>query len=336
MEWSVGYTSRYYLSIVDWDTMNDINRIEITNGTIKRSLTDLRESADVDCEAQLDNSKEHIIRIWLDTTQEGSSSHIPLFTGIAACPKDKYNGRNKKNSLECYSMLKIASDVMLPRGWYAPVEIDSGIMLKELLSCIKVPINIADNTPKLSQAIIAEQGETKLSMANKILDSMGKWRLRLDGFGSIYIEPLPQDPMVTFDAVNNDVIETSIEISYDWYNTPNILRCTMDDVYAVARDDDGASPMSIQNRGREVWMEDNDVQLSMNESLSEYAIRMLKYYQQSSMELSYTRRFHPSVYPSDIVRIIYPEQGINGTFLVSDQSIELGYNARTSEEVIRV
>lgn len=337
VDWSRGYSSRYYMTIVDWGTMKDLGRIEITGGSIKRSYSDLRESADVDC-INYDNTKEQIIRIWLDATQNGTSSHIPLFTGLAACPSNRYHGHSKSTSLECYSMLKIASDMLLPRGWYAPIEANSSSVLKDLLSVVKVPIIFDPNTPTpdLKQSIISEQGETRLTMTDKILNAMGSWRLRLDGYGSIYIEPLPKNEKIMFDSINNDVIETEISVSYDWYSAPNILRCVLDDSYAEAKDEDDDSPLSIQNRGREVWYEDSNVQLNTNETLGEYALRMLKYYQQSATTISYDRRFNPDVYPTDIVRISYPAQNISGRFFVTDQTITLGYNAKTSEEVNKI
>ena len=337
VDWSRGYSARYYMTRVDWNTMRDLERIEITGGSIKRSYSEIRESADVDC-INYDNSKEEIIRIWLDATQGGETSHVPLFTGLAACPSTSYSGRLKSTSLECYSLLKIASDIMLPRGWYAPIEANSASVIKDLLSVVKVPITFDPTTPApdLSQSIIAEEGETRLSMTNKILDAMGSWRLRLDGYGSIYIEPFPTSESAVFDSINNDVIETEISVSYDWYSAPNVLRCTLDDSYAEAKDEDDDSPLSIQNRGREVWYEDSNVQLNTNETLGEYALRMLKYYQQSATTISYDRRFNPDVYPTDIVRINYPAQNISGRFFVTDQTITLGYNAKTSEEVNKI
>lgn len=338
VDWSLGYSAEYYLTIVDWATMRDLERIEITGGSIKRSLTELRESADLDC-IGYDNNSELMIRVWLDAKQEGAFSHTPLFTGLAACPSDKYNGRLKTNTLECYSMLKIAQDVMLPKGWYAPVDVNSGVLIKDLLSVIGVEINIdeeTEKTPDLKQSIIAEQGETRLSMTDKVLTAMGNWRMRLDGYGRIFIEPLPKEEVIIFDANSNDVIETEIEVSYDWYTAPNVLRCTLDDSYAEVRDEDPDSPLSIQNRGREVWLEDTDVQLTNDETLGDYAWRMLKIYQQTATTISYTRRFNPDVYPTDIIRLNYPAQQISGQYKVTDQDITLGYGARTSEEVVKV
>lgn len=335
IDWSLGYSARYYMTQLDKATMKDLERIEIYGGTIKRSLTELCESADIDC-VNYEDKTEQMIRIWLDAKQsDGSSSHVPLFTGLATCPTDRYSGRSKTNSLECYSLLKIAQDIMLPRGWYVPVEANSGTLIKDLLSVIGVEIHVAPDAPEIKQSIIAEQGETRLSMVYRIINAMSNWRLRLDGYGDVYIEPINKEEKMIFGASDNDIIETDISITYDWYSAPNVLRCTLDESYAEARDENPDSPLSIPRRGREVWLEDTDVQLNKNETLAEYAQRMLKKYQETATTISYTRRFMPDIYLNDYVRINYPVQGITGLYKITDQNISLGYNARTSEEVVK-
>lgn len=334
MDWTQGYSARYYLSILDRETLRDIDRIEITGGSIKRSLTDLRESADLKCN-RYQSDKEEYIRVWLDTNQNGESSHTPLFTGLATSPSNKYSGQILNNSVQCYSLLKIAQDVLLPRGWYAPTEANGGKLVKDLLSIIGVPIKMGGNSPSLSQAIIAEGAENHLSMADKILDAMN-WRLRLDGYGFIYLEPVSIDAKTSFDSNLNDIIETEISITYDWYNAPNVVRATLDNDYAIARDDDPASPLSTVSRGREVWVEDSNVQLNTNETLAEYSYRALREYQNVTTNISYNRRYYPEIFPGDVIRINYPAQKIQGNFLITDQSIALGYNATTSEEVYKL
>ena len=133
-----------------------------------------------------------------------------------------------------------------------------------------------------------------------------------------------------------DIIESDIDVSYDWYSAPNVLRCSLDDDCAIVIDDDPKSPLSTASRGREVWYEDTDVFLNTNETLAEYANRMLKYYQRVSTNISYNRRYYPDIYPGDCIRLNYPAQEISGVFLITEQSISLGYNARTSEEVIQI
>lgn len=334
MDWRKGFSSRYYVTVLDRDTLRDLRRIEITGGTVKRANSELRESADVDC-VNYSDTTEQFIRVWLEAKQNNDSSHIPLFTGIATSPGKNIRGTLVTNTLECYSVLKIAQDMLLPRGWYAPKGIGGGSLIRDLLGVIPVDISISENSPGLKSAIIAEDGENRLSMTDKILSLM-EWRMRLDGYGNIFIEPYNYNSVATFDALENDVIEPSLSVTYDWFNCPNVYRAVLDDTYAVARDDDPNSVLSTVNRGREIWVEDSSVYLQEGETLSEYAEKMLLTSQQSSTSISYDRRFDPSVYISDAIRLNYPAQKINGTFLVTSQSITLGYNAKTSEEVIQI
>lgn len=334
MDWSKGYSARYYASVVDRKTKRDIRNIDITGGTIKREDTDLRESADIDC-VNYSEEGEQLIRVWLDAKQGSDSSHIALFTGIATSPNKNINGRLVTNTVQCYSVLKIVQDMLLQRGWYAPKGINGGELIKELLSPVPVDIEIADDSPGLKQSIIAEEGENRLSMTDKVLELMN-WRMLLDGYGNIYIRPYTKDPVVTFDSIGNDVLEPSLSVTQDWYDCPNVYRAVLDDAYAIARDDSDTSALSTVTRGREVWYEDSSVYLQENETLAAYAERMLKLAQQNAMVVSYERRYHPDVNVSDVVGLSYPEQNIGGYFLVTSQNIDLGYNARTSEEVVKL
>lgn len=335
MDWTEGYSARYYVSILDKSTMRDIKRIELTGGTIKRTLSDLRESADLDCGSYYSSDQEEYVRVWLDTKQHGASSHTPLFTGIATSPDKNYDGYHISHNVVCYSILKIAQDVLLPKGWYAPVDADGAKMVKKLLSVIGVDVDISGVSPLLSQAIIAEYNENNLSMADKILTAIN-WRMRIDGYGNITLEPYSKDPVASFGITLNDIIENGISISYDWFNCPNVFRASMDDSYAIARDDDPESKFSTVSRGREIWAEESSCDLNQNETLSEYAFRRLKELQQVATSVSYDRRFIPDVYPSDVITLNYPAQGVTGNYIVTEQSITLGFNAKTSEEVIKV
>ena len=334
MDWSKGFSSRYYISVVDRYTWRDRRRLEIIDGTIKRETSDLRESADIKC-VDYPYDTEQIIRVWLDAKQEGNSSHIPLFTGLATSPGREINGRLVTNTLECYSVLKIAQDVLLSRGWYAPKGINGGDLIKELLDVIPVEITVDANSPSIKSTIVAEDGENRLSMTDKILDLMN-WRMTIDGYGNIHVRPYRKRAVSSFHAINNDVIEPSLSVEYDWYSCPNVYRAVSENSYAIARDNDPDSPLSTIRRKREVWVEDSSAQLQTNESLAEYAERMLKQEQRVSTIISYDRRFDPDINVSDVVNLNYPAQKIVGDYMVSSQTITLGYNAKTSEEVVKI
>ena len=339
MDWRKGFSSRYYITIVDRDTWKDIKRLEITGGSIKRSSADLRHSADLNV-VNYNETGEQIIRVWLDAKQNDDSTHTPLFTGYATSPGRDINGMLVTNQLQCYSVLKAAEDVRLPRGWYAPAEVSAIWQITELLKVTKAPVRILGNTSdpskiNLKRAIVAEQNETNLSMIELLLQTIN-WRMTLTGLGEIVLDNYPKEATVVFDSREHDVLEPSLSDDYDWFDCPNVFRAVMDGDYSEARDEDPKSPLSIQNRGREVWAEETSCNLNENDTLAEYARRRLKELQQVGRVVSYDRRFRPDLTVTDLVRLNYPAQKITGTFVITSQGIGLGFGAKTSEEVMQV
>lgn len=327
MNWNKGFEARYYMTIVDAESWRDLDRIEITGGSISRQLGELIESADIECVAY--DRGEQWVRVWLDARQNGASEHIPLFTGLATSPADNFNGSYITNTLECYSVLKPCQDVLLPRGWY--VNKGGGeYALADLLSISPAPVSIADNCPKLKKPIIAEQGETNLSMVNKVLLAIN-WRIRITGNGTIEVCPQASGSSASF-GTDYDIIEPTLSRSYDWYKCPNVFRAISGNDSAVAVDD-GNGILSVQSRGREIWKEDSSANLNEGETLYEYALRRLKDEQITAQTLSYDRRFIPDLTVTDIVDIRYPN--IYGKYYVTSQRIEIGYGAKTTEEVAR-
>lgn len=329
MDWSKGFSASYYGCYVDPSSWRDTERFEIVSGSINRTNEELRESASMVL-TDYDQGVEKWVRIYLDTKQNESGQHVPLFTGLAVTPDRNIIGYHEEYTLDCYSVLKPAQDILLPRGWYAPVESQSGIIIYELLSGF-APVVVSDNSPLLSQAIIAEDGENNLSMVNKILLAIG-WRLRIDGDGTINVMPKPIDTVATLDPHNNDIVEPEIQYTRDWFDCPNCFRAISDDLAAVAVDDSPTSPLSTVSRGREVWMEEDSCDLADNESISSYALRRLKEEQTVAITVSYNRRYDPSIYVGDKIYLHYTAQGIDGEFTVTEQSVELGYGARVTEE----
>lgn len=334
MDWSRGFSALYYATVIDPATWRDVSRFELISGSIKHSDDELLEAADIDCKGY-DASREKWIRIYLDAKQDGGSVHVPLFTGLATSPNRSINGQIETTSLQCFSVLQPAKDILLPRGWYAPVDTPGADIIKRLLSIGPAPVYIANDSPKLEQAIIAENGENNLSMAQKIIAAIN-WRIRINGNGEIFIEPVNNNPVSIFDPIYNDVLETGLSIENDWYSCPNVFRAVVDDVYATAIDDNPDSALSTVNRGREIYMEETDCYLMENETPAEYALRRLKEEQKVLATVSYTRRFIPDINCGDVVALHFPQQGLNGNFIITSQDISLEYGAAVSEEVMTV
>lgn len=334
IDWSKGISAETYITEVDPITWKDVDRIEITSGTISRTNEGLRNAADIEC-LDYDQTKERWVRIYLDARQGDSSEHTPLFTGIASSPNRDIYGSVNTNKIQCDSVLKPCQDVLLPRGWYAPANTNAVSIIKELLKATPAPVEEDEDSPNLYDHIVAEDGETRLTMIDKILLAIG-WRMQITGNGTIQLRNVAKKSLVTFDPISNDVIENDLSVEYDWYSAPNVFRAISDSKTYTAVDDSEDSPLSTVNRGREIWVEETDCHLNDGESLESYAKRRLKEEQRVNYAVSYKRRYRPDIYASDIVSLHYPAQRIQGDFFITSQKIELGYCATTSEEVVGI
>lgn len=329
MDWNKGFTAACYMSVIDRDTWRDAGRIEITGGSISRSDEGLMQSARVDC-VDYDQSEERWIRIWMDARQGGAAEHVALFTGLAVSPDRDINGRLTTNEVTCYSVLKPAKDILLPRGWYAPAGANGAELAARLLTVTPAPKTVEEGSPLLQNTYIAENGESNLSMAQKILDAIN-WRIRIEGDGTINICRKARAVTESFDNLANDCIEPKVRASYDWFSAPNVFRAVHGGRSAVAKDDSTDSIFSTHSRRREIWKEDSNCKLNTNESLEEYAARRLRELQNVTYSVSYDRRYNPSVIVSDWVRIHYPDQDISGVFIIKSQSIDISRGGKTSE-----
>lgn len=332
MNWNEGYSASYVLAEVDPASWRDISPTDITGGSISKVTTGLLESADVET---TENLGEKWIRIWLYARQNDDGSREALFTGLLQTPATRWNGTRDSYSAECYSVLKPAADVFLPRGWYVMAGTNGAKAVESLLKVCPAPVEYDDYAPNLTDTIIAEDNETNLSMVWRILNAIG-WRLRISGYGIISIRPKDTKPELLLDSGENDIIEPDVTDSQDYYGCPNVFRATSGDLTAIARDEDEDSPLSIQSRGREIWAQDQAANLNSGESIEDYARRRLQELQAPARIINYARRFIPDVYPGDIIQVRNAEQNIIGNFRINSQKIELGYGARTTEEAVYV
>lgn len=332
INWANGFSANTYAMVVDAGTWKDLRRIEIVDGSVSRTNEGLRNAADMTL-VDYNQTKEQWLRIYMDVDQEGAGDHVALFTGLACAPDKTINGTLTTNKVSCNSVLQPCEDILLTRGWYAPARVDAETILRDLLSYTPAPVEVIDTTPSLRDHIVAEDGETALTMVEKVLLAIG-WRMQIRGDGTIVISEPAMESIMLFDAQGNDCLETQLDVSYDWYSAPNVFRATTETESYIAKDENEDSILSIPSRGREIWVEETDCAIGDGETLQSYAERRLREEQMVNYQISYKRRFFPNILVSDIVTLNYPAQDIFGDFLITSQSIELGHGASTSEEVI--
>lgn len=328
MNWKRGFSASYTMNFVDPVTWRDLKTTDFTDGTISRSIDDLMQSADFE---MTENPGESWVRVYLTTLQAGGGAHVALFTGLTSAPQEVMDGMRKHYSVECYSTLKPAADVLLPRGYYAAEGVDGAKLAAELLRVGPAPVTYKASGPKLKEAIVAEDDETNYSMARRLVDAIG-WLIRIEGDGSISIGPYPSGIIAKYDAFEDDAVEPEVTNTYDWYSCPNCFRAVSGDQVEEVKDTDPDSSLSIVNRGREIWQQETSVTLGDGENLYEYARRRLAELQSPGQTISYSRRYNPDIMPGDLVRLHYPKNGIIGVYRARSQTITIGHGCRTEEE----
>lgn len=338
MNWHKGFSALYELKRVDPVTWLDAGSLDLTGGSVSRTEDDLQESATLKLTV---NPHECWLRVYLKAKQSSDGARVPIFTGLVSTPQRDLDGRRETYQAICYSVLKPVNDVLAPCGYYVPAGADGAKVAAQLLSVGPAPVTVAEDSPVLLEAIIAEEKDTNLSIAQQILRSIG-WRLRIHGDGSISIEPPAAESSLFLDTAEHDSVELKITDAQDWYSVPNCYRVSSGNAYAVARDDDPESALSTVSRKAvrggtgEIWASEGSVTLSDHESLAEYALRRLREAQAPARTIHYARRFQPDVTVGDLVTLHLPAHGIDGQFRISRQTIEIGHGARTQEEVIAV
>ena len=326
-----GISATYYAAKVDPRTWADADEVPIISGSItKNADSDLAESADITVSEDI--GAEEWLRVYMIAEQGGAKTRVPLFTGIASSPTRDIKGNTETRKLDCYSVLKVAADILLPLGWFAPARTNGGELIRILLSDLPCPVEVDEGSPNIISSFVAGDKDSKLSIAQEIAKAID-WQIKVNGDGSVRICPKPLTISGTFDNIENDIIETSVSDNRDIFSVPNVLRVSLNGSAATARDDDPDSVYSTVNRGREVWQQE-DAKLAAGESLGEYASRRLKELQNPSRKLSYTRRFQPDVDVNDLVSIVYPRQNIGDVFRVKSQTITLSHGAKVKEEAI--
>lgn len=326
MDWRTSYSSSFLLKTVNPATWRDEGDLQLTGGSISRTVGGA--SADI---TMTEDPGEQWVRLYLVARQSGDGGRVPLFTGLTSAPTEQINGTAKSYRVECHSVLKPAEDILLPRGYYAAEGANGALLAAELLRICPAPVTYADNAPDLTEAVIAEDGESNASMAKRIAEAIG-WQIRIAGDGSIRISAPPAAESAKFDVFEGDAIEPALTHTYDWYSCPNCLRVVSGGSTAEARDDDPDSALSTVTRGREIWKQEKSVTLGDRETLAAYAQRRLKELQAPSRTVNYRRRYDPDVFPGDLVRLHYPGVGIQGLYRVGNQSVTIGKACTTQED----
>ena len=330
MDWKQGYTSTIRLYLVNQSTWGDGDEI---TGLVSASITKDKESSLIeDSNITLDGTRVNgYVRLVLEAKNNSEMAREPLGTFLVTSPKRSINGKMKTMELESYSVLKPASDKVLPPGWYFPEGGDPVAGAFELLSeTLMCPIEPAESDIRTNEPKIAESNETVLSMALYLLSDTD-YAISIDGRGCVTINKKKDDIVAIFDTYENDVLMPEITDESDIFDIPNVLRVSdSNGNYETIYNDDENSNTSIQKLGWEKWASEQ-LTLDYGESLLEKGSERMEELSKTVRKISYSREFDPNIKVNDVALYLLPQQGIVGKFRVISQSYTIGNGVKVSE-----
>ena len=148
-------------------------------------------------------------------------------------------------------------------------------------------------------------------------------------------------PVYTFNDDNSSILYPDIDMDHDIYGIPNVVEVVYsqgrDNYYARAVNDDINSPLSVQNRGREIIYRETNPDFigdPLNNQVQEYAEQLLEELSSVEYELSYTHGYCP-VRIGDCVRLNYERAGLkNIKAKVVSQNITCESGCKVTEKAV--
>lgn len=312
-------TFEYYM--VDPGTWRDIKKIDcVLSSTITRDSTlDTLGSASITVS---DSIGECYIRIYLVTIQNGIREKHALGTFLVQSPSYSFDGKIKNITLDAYTPLLELKENPTPLG-YSVLKDENilDISYRIVQEQVRAPVIKTDKDKVLNSNFVANLDDTWITFIKDLLAN-AEHSLALDDIGRILFVPVQDtmslQPIWTYDDSNSSILYPSLTVDRDLYGIPNVVEVIYSDgteyYYGKAMNNDPSSPISIQNRGREITYRESNPSLLGNPSqdrIQEYAEMLLK--EKSSLEytVTYTHGYCP-VRIGDCVRLNYSRAGING------------------------
>ena len=317
--WNLSMQQTFEYFLVDPKTWKDIRKLNtVTNCNISRdSSTETLGSATIDITESIG---EAYIRVYLKTIQNEVSERFPLGTYLVQTPSQSFNGKVTNVSLDAYSPLLELKEKMPPIGYTIPKEKNIMDMAFDITrDHVRAPVINSSKQDKLQYAFVANVDDTWMTFVVDLLSGINH-ELYLDELGRVLCMPKQNvntlQPVWTYDDGNSSILYPEISMDNDMYGIPNVLEVIYsngdDNYYSKVVNDDPNSPLSVQNRGREILYRDTNPNLIGNTTqgqVDRYAQQLLQELSSIEYTVSYTHGYCPTRV-GDCVRLNYEMAGI--------------------------
>lgn len=345
---SMQQTFEYYM--VDPYTWTDVKLIDcVKSCTINRDLqTETLGSATIDV---TESVGECYIRVYLVTIQNGVKERFPLGTYLVQTPASSFDGRLHSYSLDAYTPLLELKENQPPIGYFiAKGETIADVAYRLTNERVRAPIvkvNSPDTT--IHYDFVSDTNDTWLSYLSDFIAN-AKLSFGLDEMSRIIFAPEQKlaslQPVWTYNDDNSSILYPDLNLDRDIYGIPNVVEVIYSNggIHCQARviNNDGNSPVSTVNRGREIVQRVINPEIQEitgdkeqdEERIQEYAKELLKSVSTLSYTVSYTHAYCP-VRIGDCIRLNYSRAGLsNIKGQVISQSIKCEPGCPVTEKAI--
>ena len=343
-DWLSSMQQSFEYYTVDPSTWADVKKIDtVRSSTINRDLNaETLGSATINMTESLG---ETYIRIYLVTKQNELTEKIALGTFIIQTPSFSFNGTSQSLSLDAYTPLLELKENPPPIGY--SILKDSNIMenaYRIIREKARAPVVESNKDDVLHRDFVSNTEDTWLTFLYDLLAN-AKQTFSLDEMGRILFSPIQDvaalQPVWIYNDDNSSILYPSITVDHDLYGIPNVVEIVystgVETYRARVENTNENSPISIQNRGREIIHrvinpdipgKPSDLQLQV------YAEQTLKTLSALEYTVSYTHAYCP-VRIGDCVLLNYERAGLkNIKAKVIHQSIECKSGCPVTEKAV--
>lgn len=339
-DWHEPFTASYRFMRVNRITGYETEQIEgILHGTLQVNQdTATFESAVASTAARLDLGAD-LVRGYLDAEfADGTVESVALGTWLASIPSRDVDGPTET----CTAYLDGRLAELQDDSFEAPVTIAAGANIVQAASDIASGVGLAVNATPSDAALgtawtfglsdgTEQDGGSKLDAVNSLLSLAGYGSATTDPMGTVvmapYTDPASRTPVWTFEEGLGATFLAEAEEERDTRDVANVVLAIYEDdeatVIGQAEDDDPASPYSIPSIGRRKVAKYTYRSGATQAEADAKAAELLKTNQSVIWRVK-LRHVHCPLKVGDVARVKWPSAGIDGTFAVRTQTVEIG------------
>lgn len=339
INWRSGYSAIWRVMTVNKTTWADQKEVfGVKSVSVDRDCTDdvpLLESGTMKYTSKLPPKfTEGYYRIELIVEQGSERQIVPISTLLCSSQAGEITRNYSEMDVDCFSVLKPASEVYFNDGEYAPIKVNGAQWCAEKLRAagVAAPVKVTGSFT-LNKYYIFDNSTSYLAGVWTILKA-ANFVMMIFGDGVIEIRSRPTAAYLRINKANCGYLLTEINYNGSIDRIPNrYLAVNYDGKSATAINNNSNSPTSYSKRGRYIDYKDYSPALVNGESLKDYAIRRLKEESTIVEKYSYTREFHPEIVPCRIIEFDLPNLGMVGNYKVLKQQLKFDKGVTVSETV---